>query len=445
MSEEKTPRLEVFESKFKEKPRLALSESVIVALDETLNRKKKRSIQLSIFDKLDYQAELEKTDPKAADSYDVVPMGYLDLKLYNVKDHHSSLPFRRDIIFDWTLKIVDQIQMMVQFYNETAKRQSQGKTTKTTRLLQNYSVESTKHYETPALATQQNPRARKYITPEGEWTSEKIKSEMVNENHMAYSLQWIADPLLRRVIRDRFFRNVLPILVRMGREINLETATRLIEHFKIRVPECFHEFWARHPENLTDGMRLSQLPLALMCHLQSLSQSVHKPSSTTTTTTLIETTDSKKKDSPIIGNSFLAQFTIGGLVITVKILNNTYVCFEPKHGYDALIRLMKPSQCETRNLVYELIHTLGAYRPPEAVPEEGQTCFGCGACSEVHCTRCSIASYCSQECQVKDWKENRHKSVCMALSAYKDALNNGTLFLSFVLFLCVLLICNVYD
>ena len=50
-------------------------------------------------------------------------------------------------------------------------------------------------------------------------------------------------------------------------------------------------------------------------------------------------------------------------------------------------------------------------------------CFGCGKeaggddCSKLFkCSKCHVAAYCSRDCQVKDWKEGRHKLACPSYS-----------------------------
>lgn len=46
--------------------------------------------------------------------------------------------------------------------------------------------------------------------------------------------------------------------------------------------------------------------------------------------------------------------------------------------------------------------------PPSTV------CFACGKEQEKlsKCAKCHIAAYCSRECQIKDWKDGRHKMAC---------------------------------
>lgn len=42
-------------------------------------------------------------------------------------------------------------------------------------------------------------------------------------------------------------------------------------------------------------------------------------------------------------------------------------------------------------------------------------CFSCGTKTAEKlskCSKCGVAAYCSRECQVKDWKEGRHKMAC---------------------------------
>jgi hypothetical protein len=55
-------------------------------------------------------------------------------------------------------------------------------------------------------------------------------------------------------------------------------------------------------------------------------------------------------------------------------------------------------------------------------PTPSTVCFGCG--TEVgdsntklsKCSRCHVAAYCSRDCQLKDWKEGRHKLACPSYS-----------------------------
>ena len=48
-------------------------------------------------------------------------------------------------------------------------------------------------------------------------------------------------------------------------------------------------------------------------------------------------------------------------------------------------------------------------------------CFTCdrkervGGQTLLRCGRCKVASYCSKECQVKDWMEGGHKRICRTL------------------------------
>ena len=51
-------------------------------------------------------------------------------------------------------------------------------------------------------------------------------------------------------------------------------------------------------------------------------------------------------------------------------------------------------------------------------------CFGCGkeagagdnGSKFFKCSKCHVAAYCSRDCQVKDWKEGRHKLACPSYS-----------------------------
>eukprot|EP00934_Nitzschia_sp_Nitz4_P007796 Nitzschia sp. Nitz4//scaffold8_size234185//8141//9175//NITZ4_001228-RA/size234185-processed-gene-0.250-mRNA-1//1//CDS//3329559719//7786//frame0 len=66
-------------------------------------------------------------------------------------------------------------------------------------------------------------------------------------------------------------------------------------------------------------------------------------------------------------------------------------------------------------------------------------CFGCGKPSAdlnveklSKCSKCKVASYCSRDCQVQDWKQGRHKVACasysrlaqMSLDPTKEAVRN---------------------
>mmetsp|Transcript_16589 Transcript_16589/g.37976 ORF Transcript_16589/g.37976 Transcript_16589/m.37976 type:complete len:250 (+) Transcript_16589:52-801(+) len=50
-------------------------------------------------------------------------------------------------------------------------------------------------------------------------------------------------------------------------------------------------------------------------------------------------------------------------------------------------------------------------------PERSTVCFSCGKPPAPgkklsKCSKCGVAAYCSRECQLKDWKEGRHKMAC---------------------------------
>ena len=51
-------------------------------------------------------------------------------------------------------------------------------------------------------------------------------------------------------------------------------------------------------------------------------------------------------------------------------------------------------------------------------PSQPETiCFSCGGKAKEgqslsKCAKCKIASYCSRECQIKDWKQGRHRISC---------------------------------
>lgn len=55
-----------------------------------------------------------------------------------------------------------------------------------------------------------------------------------------------------------------------------------------------------------------------------------------------------------------------------------------------------------------------------------KVCFACkrnengGNQTLLKCGGCKVVSYCSKECQVKDWKQGGHKQVCKTLAATKD-------------------------
>eukprot|EP00980_Cylindrotheca_fusiformis_P021480 scaffold8353_cov138-Cylindrotheca_fusiformis.AAC.11 len=54
------------------------------------------------------------------------------------------------------------------------------------------------------------------------------------------------------------------------------------------------------------------------------------------------------------------------------------------------------------------------YDSPKCLPA---VCFSCGENPEGEssfskCGKCHIASYCSRECQIKDWKQGRHRHAC---------------------------------
>lgn len=55
------------------------------------------------------------------------------------------------------------------------------------------------------------------------------------------------------------------------------------------------------------------------------------------------------------------------------------------------------------------------YNEPPLLPK---VCFDCGKQASAEtgklskCAKCSVAAYCSRECQIKDWKEGRHKLAC---------------------------------
>jgi MYND finger len=62
------------------------------------------------------------------------------------------------------------------------------------------------------------------------------------------------------------------------------------------------------------------------------------------------------------------------------------------------------------------VETLELGYEEQSVPSA--VCFGCGKeASETptnlsKCAKCHVAAYCSRDCQVKDWKEGRHKLAC---------------------------------
>jgi hypothetical protein len=75
---------------------------------------------------------------------------------------------------------------------------------------------------------------------------------------------------------------------------------------------------------------------------------------------------------------------------------------------------------QTMELSYE-----ASSNPPDTV------CFSCGKPPKMEssglskCAKCGIASYCSRECQIKDWKEGRHRLACPSYRRLKKlALNN---------------------
>jgi hypothetical protein len=59
-----------------------------------------------------------------------------------------------------------------------------------------------------------------------------------------------------------------------------------------------------------------------------------------------------------------------------------------------------------------LQHLELGYNEPQPNPT---VCFGCGkpaTATTKKCAKCSVAAYCSRDCQIKDWKTGRHKMAC---------------------------------
>lgn len=81
---------------------------------------------------------------------------------------------------------------------------------------------------------------------------------------------------------------------------------------------------------------------------------------------------------------------------------------------------------------------LGYDEPQEPPP----ICFGCGKSRDdlqvekfSKCSKCQVATYCSRDCQIQDWKQGRHKLACQSYSRYaasetaaatfKEEIRNG--------------------
>lgn len=65
-------------------------------------------------------------------------------------------------------------------------------------------------------------------------------------------------------------------------------------------------------------------------------------------------------------------------------------------------------------------------------PIPSTVCFGCGkeaneTSTELsQCAKCHTAAYCSRDCQVKDWKEGRHKLACASYTRLENLKDDDT-------------------
>jgi hypothetical protein len=74
--------------------------------------------------------------------------------------------------------------------------------------------------------------------------------------------------------------------------------------------------------------------------------------------------------------------------------------------------LLENPLAQTQTTIEWLQHLELGYDEPQPLPT---VCFGCGTLATAttkKCAKCSVAAYCSRDCQIKDWKMGRHKMAC---------------------------------
>lgn len=64
-------------------------------------------------------------------------------------------------------------------------------------------------------------------------------------------------------------------------------------------------------------------------------------------------------------------------------------------------------------------HSVASHSSPRLHPLTATVCAHCNAEAKTYCRACSQQSYCSKECQEKDWK--KHKKLCKKLQAMHRA------------------------